>query len=97
MTADSNPTNLARYIEIERRLLAHRASRWFAGVTDGEDPAETRFFDELDAVGNALTDDERTALREIVIARASIRPGDTDVDVASPTLTGQGSRRVARV
>lgn len=88
---------LARYFEIERRLLAHRASRWFAGVTDGGDPAEARYFDQLDEVGSALTADERAALREIVIARATIRPGDTDVDVASPTRTGQGPRRVARV
>ncbi|MCE9634483.1 MAG: hypothetical protein K8T90_02155 [Planctomycetes bacterium] len=97
MTADAISSGLARYLEIERRLLAHRASRWFAGVTDGEDPAEARFFDELDDAGNALTGDERAALREIVIARATIRPGDTDVDVASPTRTGQGPRRVARV
>lgn len=45
----------------------------------------------------ALTPEERVALREVVIERATIRPGDTDVDVASPGRTGQAARRVARV
>jgi hypothetical protein len=97
VTAESHPSGLQRYLDIERRLLAHRAKRWFDRLPEEDDEAEARFFDELEAAGRALTPEELTALRGLVVARATTRPGDDEVDVASPRRTGQSPRRFARV
>lgn len=96
MTADAAPQGLHRYLEIERQLVEHRHQRWMAGLPDDE-TTEARFFDQLEDAGAALTAEERAALREIVIERATIKPGQADVDVASPRRTGHGSRRMAQV
>lgn len=96
MTRDAAGAGLHRYLEIERRLLEHRARRWWGGLAEDED-AEARFFEELEDAAAALTPEERAAMREIAIERATIRPGEADVDVASPRSTGHGPRRVARV
>jgi len=73
MTGDPGPTALHRYLEIERQLLAHRAQRWLAGLPE-DDEAEARFSHLLEEAGAALTPEERAALREVVIERATIRP-----------------------
>lgn len=98
MTADADPSELGRYLDIERRLLAHRAARWIQGVSGPDLDSEERFFDELELAYSRLSDAARAALRELVIHRATIRPDDvTEVDVESPARTGHGSRRLARV
>ena len=104
MTDDTTPVTLpldpgwADIREGVRRICERFPNEYWVKLDhEGAYPAE--FVRALTEAGYraALTPEERAALREIVIERATIKPGRADIDVASPRRTGHGPRRVAHV